>query len=399
MVINLLSRIRAGGGLSKYMIEGLNPVFFGAAQLYSKHRDPDELYRVITREASALAKTERASLMLLDRERNVLRLCAATGLEPSLIGRAELRAGEDIAGKVCEDGKPILLDSDRALRRYIDPPRPGYKTCSSLSLPLGFGEDIIGVLNLSDKCSGEPFRESDLLLLSGFALQTFFILKLSSSYMASEHMRLLSTTDFLTGLFNRRYFNIRMNEEYRLVKRLGGLLSLAILDIDDFKLFNDTEGHPSGDRILKEIASVMAATVRANDILVRFGGEEFAVIMPQTSEAEAFNLAERIRRNVKHSIPRSWKKFPKEQMTLCAGIAVHQNCQDPIEALVERADRALYTAKLQGKDRTVLYSAFSPEYGDCRSQVSYLREVPSGFGAGSLFPLSGGEPHRMTEKR
>jgi len=348
-------------------------VLSNITRLYSNHKNPHRLYCSIAREASRLLRAEKCSLMLADGDRNLLRISAATGLDRCLMENVAVRTGEGIAGKVYRDGVPILIDSEEGIRKYVMSPRPRYRTPSSLSLPLGLANEVIGVLNLSDKRSGKPFTENDLQVLSYFALQIFLILKLSLSYRESQQMRELSTTDFLTGLFNRRYFDIRLNEEYQLLNRTGGNLSFAILDIDDFKLFNDTEGHVSGDRVLKEMATIMAHTIRANDILVRFGGEEFAIIMPQTSGGEAFNVAERIRHNIKSFIQPLWTKFPKKQMTVSIGISVYHNCKEPIENVIDRADRALYKGKTQGKDCTVLYDEC---FGTPDSRGEYFKVMP-----------------------
>lgn len=334
-----------------------NPVLSRAIKLYNRHKNPYLLHYGITKEASSLAEADKCSLMLPENDRDVLRIRAATGLDRSLMKNVRVRTGEGIAGVVYKDGLPILIDCEERIRKYLAAPRSRYKTPSSVSLPLGTANEVIGVLNLSDKHSGKPFTEYDVSVLSAFALQIFFILKLSICHRKSEHMRELSTTDFLTGIFNRRYFNIRLNAEHQLLKRRGGQLSLAILDIDNFKLFNDTEGHLAGDRILKKIASIMSHTIRANDAVVRLGGEEFAVIMPQTSKTEAFGIAERIRNNIKMCIQPTWTKFPQPLITASIGIAEYDNCRDPIESLMEKADKAMYTAKVKGKDCTVLYDS------------------------------------------
>jgi diguanylate cyclase (GGDEF)-like protein len=220
---------------------------------------------------------------------------------------------------------------------------------------LRVADEVIGVLNLSDKRSGKPFTETDLSLLTAFAAQAATLIKLSSYHATLDEVKKLSITDSLTNLFNRRYLDIRLEEEYQRAKRYETPLSLAILDIDDFKLFNDSEGHLAGDQILREIALIMAAGVRANDILVRFGGEEFAVIMPQTTEIEAYVVAERIREDIKTLILPKWTRFPKEAITICAGIATYPVVEGSVEDLIRCADRALYEAKNDGKDKTMLW--------------------------------------------
>lgn len=326
--------------------------------LYFLYKDPGSLHNSIVREASSLVNAEKCSLMLPDDDRNVLRISAVKGFNRWLMEDVQVRAGEGIAGKAYEQGAPILIEGGERFGEFAREPKPQYATASSLTVPLKIADEVLGILNVSDKRSGEPFSERDLTVLTPFALQASILLKLSSFYTLSEQMREQSVTDFLTGLFNRRFFNIRLEDEHQRAKRYGLPLSMAIVDIDDFKLFNDTEGHLAGDEMLKEIASIMSGMVRANDILVRFGGEEFAIIMPQTTRTEAFHVSERIRESIKHVTHRPWKHYPKKHITVCIGLAMYPDCGEPIEKLIREADRALYRAKMQGKDTTVVFDKY-----------------------------------------
>jgi len=321
--------------------------------LYSQYKDPDILYEGIVKEASNLLNAEKCSLMLPDEKREILRVRAVTGANKWLMDGVRVRKGEGIAGKVYEKGLPLFVDREDKIKDLFLSPKPRYRTPFFASIPLKIADEIVGILNLSDKVTGEPFSEEDVSILTPFAQQASIILKLSLCYKMAEQMRELSITDPLTGLFNRRYFDIRIEEEYVRAKRYGLSFSLAIADIDDFKLFNDSEGHRAGDFVLKEIASVMTRSIRANDILVRFGGEEFAIIMPQIPKSEAFHVAERVRENIKNLIQQRWKRFPRERMTISIGIAMYPECSD-IEDLIREADKALYMAKRLGKDRTYL---------------------------------------------
>lgn len=321
--------------------------------LYSHYKDPPCLYESIVKEAASLLNAEKCSLMLPDEKREVLSVKAVTGSNMWLMDGIKVRKGESIAGRVYESGMPLFIDREERIKDYLLVPKSRYRTPYFASIPMKMADEVIGILNLSDKTTGEPFSDDDLSVIIPFAQQASILLKLSLCYKTAEQMRELSITDPLTGLFNRRYFDIRIEEEYMRAKRYGLSFSLAIADIDDFKLFNDTEGHRAGDFMLKEIASVMARSIRANDILVRFGGEEFAIIMPQIQKSEAFHVAERVRENVKKQIQPVWRKFPKEKITISIGIAMYPECSD-IESLIRDADRSLYAAKRSGKDRTLM---------------------------------------------
>jgi diguanylate cyclase (GGDEF)-like protein len=169
-------------------------------------------------------------------------------------------------------------------------------------------------------------------------------------------MKELSITDHLTGLFNRRYFQERFTEEIHRSERYNLIFSLAIFDIDDFKLLNDTEGHPAGDSVLKELSRIARECLRANDVLCRFGGEEFAILMPQTHKDEAFIVTERIRNSIKESLVYRFKKFPRPGITVSIGLASFPEDGKSVNELIKNTDIALYKAKESGKDRTVLFS-------------------------------------------
>jgi diguanylate cyclase (GGDEF)-like protein len=323
------------------------------SQFLAEFKDPERLYDSIINGAARLANAEKCSLMLP--EKGMLTVYSSKGVNSLLMSTVRVGRGNGIAGKVFEEGVPIIIDNAETLKKYIISPRPLYKTFSCISLPLKLGDEIIGILNLSDKYSGQPFSEDDLFMLNMFASQASTFLKLYSCYKTSEEMRKLSLIDALTGVFNRRYFDIRLKEEFERAKRYGLLFSLAIMDVDDFKLFNDTEGHLAGDRILIEIASIVSTIIRVNDSFVRFGGEEFAVIIPQTSKSETFRIADRIRQKIKIQISGQWKNFPRRQITVSIGVATYPDCGEPIENLIRCADRALYKAKMLGKDQTVLF--------------------------------------------
>jgi diguanylate cyclase (GGDEF)-like protein len=168
-------------------------------------------------------------------------------------------------------------------------------------------------------------------------------------------MKELSITDPLTDLFNRRYFQERMTEEVDRSERHNLKCSLCIIDIDDFKLFNDSEGHPAGDDILIRLSKLINNSLRAIDVLARIGGEEFAVIMPQTDKDEAYFVAERIRNTVKQNLEYTWNHYPKKNITISIGVSTFPVDGVEVKSLIWNADKALYRAKMRGKDKTFVW--------------------------------------------
>jgi diguanylate cyclase (GGDEF)-like protein len=166
----------------------------------------------------------------------------------------------------------------------------------------------------------------------------------------------MSITDELTQLKNFRHFASRLEEEVRRAERYGHSLSLVLVDIDHFKDYNDAHGHPAGNEVLRVIGRLLRDNARATDILARFGGEEFAAILPETTKADALGLAEKIRRLIElHSFPGE-ERQPGGKLTVSLGVAsVPEDSQDS-PLLLDAADRALYAAKRAGRNRVMAYS-------------------------------------------
>ncbi len=331
-------------------------VLGAAAEHITPVRDPEQLYEAILETSVRIAEAERGSLMLMDgNDSSCLTIKAAKGINRRLLGEIKINSGEGIAGRVFKDGVPVLVKDIEHNEWGNGERNPKYRTGSFISIPLKIGEKTIGVLNITDKITGEIFSEDDMHLLRSFASYASIALERSNYYSLAGHLRELSITDSLTGLFNRRYFEERFYEELHRSERHNLTFSLAMLDIDDFKLFNDTEGHLAGDEILKSISGIAKDNLRIIDVIARFGGEEFAIIMPQTEKPEALQVAERIRNSIKERIPKMWNEFPRDAITVSIGIATYPADGKDRKDIIRSADKALYRAKMEGKDRTVLW--------------------------------------------
>jgi diguanylate cyclase (GGDEF)-like protein len=196
-----------------------------------------------------------------------------------------------------------------------------------------------------------------LSLLPFMAVLTLVGIEVGNSVRLITHqvsrLQSLAATDVLTGLINRRQFNNRLIGEIARATRHNSPLSLALFDIDNFKKINDIYGHPVGDRILKELGSLVSKNIRESDVAARYGGEEFALILPETRLLEAYELLERIRALIERHV----FCMPDNPLTLSLSIGVAQ--LDPEShtsyEFVEQADTALYEAKRQGKNRVILF--------------------------------------------
>jgi len=222
---------------------------------------------------------------------------------------------------------------------------------SMLRFQLQGREGPIGRLAFFSSMAG-AFSQSDENLAAIIAGE--IALALDRAYWM-RRTEILSITDELTGLFNHRRFLQIMEHEFGRAQRYKSQLCLLMLDIDRFKLLNDTYGHPQGDRMLKELSKILNATVRESDMVARYGGEEFAIVLPSTDPEGGKATAERIRVAVeKKSFPNPGN--PPLRMTVSLGVASFdgQNLKT-YQELIKRADVALYRAKDQGRNRTIVY--------------------------------------------
>ncbi len=249
---------------------------------------------------------------------------------------------ETIIGRAMEAG--IRIVDDGVSRRHAKVQRDGESRIAVVDLGSTNGTYVNGA------------RINQAVLTDGDKIQIGTTTILKFSYQDSVEEDFLrrqyesATRDVLTGCFNKKYFLDHVFTEFAFARRHGKPLSLALCDIDHFKRINDTYGHPCGDDILKSVAQVMAKSVRAEDTLARWGGEEFALIMRDTQAEQAFIAAERIRRALEGA------EFPFEgealRVTVSIGVATWAEGNMTLDQLVKQADDLLYDAKRKGRNRT-----------------------------------------------
>ena len=221
------------------------------------------------------------------------------------------------------------------------------------------GEEMFACTTLMDRsglmvifcASGERLERlgsEDRLVLTSVANELAVAVENSELYKLT---RRLAITDELTGLYNYRYLLERAEEEIGRAKRFGRSVSLLMIDADEFKVYNDTNGHPAGDVALAELAAAMRGAVRDIDIVCRYGGEEFAILLPETDGEGAFVVAEKVREAVANHAFKNGEGERTEQLTVSIGLSTYPGTADDREALLRRADDALYVVKRSGRNR------------------------------------------------
>jgi diguanylate cyclase (GGDEF)-like protein len=218
---------------------------------------------------------------------------------------------------------------------------------SLICVPLLFQNDIVGILYLDDFIPRD-FDRNKLELLS--ILASFAALAIHNARLHNK-TKMMAITDFLTGLFNHRYFQQIFSQELGRAKRYSKLMSLIILDIDNFKKFNDTYGHAVGDKVLVAIGDIVARSLRKVDYAFRYGGEEFVVILPETALEQAIRTAERLRERIADEACLAVTEAGDTRITVSAGVACYPENGTNREDLFTLMDKYLYHAKSMGKNR------------------------------------------------
>jgi len=313
----------------------------------------EQLLQTILEKSTQLLKAEKGSLMLLNKETSELLVEAKKSIDGVAKENMKLRPGEKIAGRVLESGESLLVKDVEKDPRINRKNKNRYKTKSFVSVPIKIENRVEGVINISDKITGEVFDENDLKLIQSFVPNAAIAIERGVLYKKIKELKKISLTDPLTGTLNRRYLNSRLAEEISHVSRYKQSFSFLMLDIDGFKNYNDTFGHLTGDRVLKTLAAVMTTSIRNIDILARFGGDEFVIIFPRTPKSEAVNIANRLMENVEKFHITSQKGDQMDNLTVSIGLSSFPDDASSLTELLERTDQALYLAKKGGRNKLV----------------------------------------------
>ena len=254
-----------------------------------------------------------------------------------------------------ESGKWRIGEKDPLLSHLLQQgsPLPLQGCPFKVLVPIGSPDQLLGILALGDKLKREPFTPMDLELLTIFSNMISVAV---ANINQAQKLEKISHIDELTGLYNYRSFSMRLKEEVQRAKRFGRYLSLAILDLDFFDLYNQREGKKKGDLVLKQVAAIMRNSLREVDIPFRYGGEEFAFIMPEASRKSCKELMERVRGDIEEYPFPGEQLQPKGRLTVSVGGATLSDDAKTVEELIYKADLSLFKAKNSGRNLTLCYS-------------------------------------------
>lgn len=284
-------------------------------------------------------------------EGEILRLGAQVGY-PSDVMIHQIRVSTGVTGRAVRTRQTQFLPDVRNDPAFL---RASHDVQSEICVPLLKDDHVLGVLNV-ESTESHSLTARDVELLEAFARPVAMALDNARLHARVKSMAL---TDGLTGLINRRAFDQALDTELARAARYRHPLSLIILDIDSFKVYNDLHGHPAGDERLKSIAAVLSENVRYPDVVARYGGEEFAIVLPHTDKAEALIIAERLRvataLQVKENPPPLG--IPVAGFTISQGVASYPHDGNTVQELLLAADNAELYAKRMGKNQVGAASA------------------------------------------
>lgn len=263
----------------------------------------------------------------------------------AVLGRA-VHAGEGVTGGATERNESVLIHDVTEVPEYLAFWGEVAREGSFLSVPIQAAGQTIGALALT-RPPVDPLTPSESRYVAAIADQVALAIHNAQLFTRLEE---LSTTDELTRLPNRRYFNERLERELSQARRWGHALSVLVIDVDHFKKLNDREGHAAGDEALIAVAGVLRASLREVDVVARWGGEEFVVVLERTTESDALVVGEKLRRAVEAISLPSTAGQPEGHLTVSVGAAQLIEGEDAA-GLVQRADRAVYQAKKAGRNR------------------------------------------------
>ncbi len=247
------------------------------------------------------------------------------------------------------EGMPLHLTNQAILKYQSSPVIKILASPELLLIPLKAKDRVNGIIVADNFITKDPITKDDIRMLTMLANQAGLAIENSQLFeLAVERAH----SDYLTNLWNHGYFQFLLQTEMEKAKATKNPLTLMMIDIDDFKIYNDTLGHQAGDKILKDLAGLLRNQSRKMDHVCRYGGEEFTIILPHTDKKEAFLIAERIRMDIQKYPFLNEQIFPNKQLTVSLGIATFPENGLLAADLITTSDKSLYQAKNKGKNNT-----------------------------------------------
>jgi len=319
----------------------LPAVLFEIGKLVGSDLDPGILLSRIAELVCQMISAKACSVMLLDADRKRLLAKAAYGLRTERMHTLSFAVGEGVAGWVVERGEPALINDVANDARFVTLPANQTPIASMLCVPLTARGERVGCVTATSE-ETNAFHADDLELVK-------FIAMTIALDIENVWLHRVAVTDPLTGAFNREFLQQRLPAEIEAAIERDRPLSVALVDVDHFKPINDQHGHGVGDVVLAEVARRLRSAIRGGDLLVRYGGEEFLVVLPKADAGRAWEVGERMRQRV---CERAFDVGDGLALLLRISVGIAQwRTGENMPDLIERADVAMYGAKQRGRNR------------------------------------------------
>ncbi|GFO68070.1 GGDEF domain-containing protein [Geomonas limicola] len=310
--------------------------------------DLDTVLQAILTSAMGLASTPAGSVALYNEERQELTLHAHSGLTADFIKKERWTvASGGLTDQVLKAGEISFIEDTAKISFFKNPIALNEGIRSLVCVPLVFQSRIMGILYLDD-FEPRQFDRDKLNLLS--ILASFAAMAIHNATL-HKRTKLMAITDSLTGLHNHRYFKQFFKQEMGRARRYHKPFSIIMMDVDDFKSFNDSFGHAVGDELLTVMGAVILETIRGVDVAFRYGGEEFIVLLPETRLEKAILAAERLRAAVQAGTANKLAGSRGRGVTVSIGVASYPENADKMDELFNIVDSLLYQAKRCGKNK------------------------------------------------
>lgn len=301
-----------------------------------------------------MAAFDKAMVYFWDEGRELMELRIARNVEKQT--GEEVASGNILNFWAIKYGRPLLVEQGHnaqsdALMQVVG------ATCA-LVVPLFVSNRVMGSLQIFRASAERPFTKEDAQLLWILSLVAENLL---TREYANEGLLRFAFTDYLTGLRTRGYFEQQLELEFKRAERKQQKFALLMIDIDHFKVLNDTFGHHVGDQLLRDVTSILMKDMREVDTVARYGGEEFVIILPETTQTGAVFVAQRLRRAVDQAKFFAGSPHSVQHLTISIGVAVYDTDAQFKRDLIEFADAALYAAKHAGRNRVMCYSELSKQ--------------------------------------
>jgi len=311
----------------------------------------ENLIRSLLERATFLLDATGGELGLLDKKDNTIHILVSHNMGTDNTASV-IRSGEGLMGYVVQTRQVEMIENyqywEGRMDIYEDTP-----IYAAIAAPLLIGERVLGVIGIMNSDRKRTFSSSDKDLMHLFAQQAAIAVENAQLFEEKERQ---ARIDITTGIYNRRGLLELGKREIDRAHRYERPLAALMIDIDNFKQVNDTHGHAIGDIVLKELADILKENIRTIDILSRYGGEEFVILLPETTPESAFEIAERLRKKVSYHV------FTPESLeihiTISIGLAFSSGDNNGLNDLIKRADNAMYMSKGEGRNQTSLYPSY-----------------------------------------